>query len=60
MAIMNIKVTEEYNLTLTKEVVLYLKGLLQNPYMYPNIPEEEPQQEYDIRYDLFEELQGVL
>lgn len=54
-----VKVTTEYTLTLSLEEVLYLKGLLQNPYMYPNIPEEEPQQEYDIRQNIFETLYGI-
>ena len=60
MAVAILKVTKEYTLTLSQEEVLYLKCLLQNPYMYVNGPELEPQQEYDIRYDLFEELHGVL
>ena len=60
MAVAILKVTKEYTLTLSQEEVLYLKALLQNPYMYPNAPEEEPQQEYDIRQNIFETLYGVI
>lgn len=48
-------VSRIYQLELSEEEVVYLRGLLQNP-----LHDTEPQIEQDLRADIFEELSMML
>ena len=43
-------------LTLTKNEAEILKSLVQNPYMYLNAPDDEPQDQREFREKLFKSI----